>query len=253
MGNKQRSSKVESKGTPDAVAKKPEASKPTKKQEEVIIKYSIIPDSAKYNKIDLVKYGQIFDDYQPPNPIETAIKEIHLSEPRWYLNYNTRDKIQKAFGGHQQFPLRNLLRFCVTYNQNEMLEFICTQELIECLHWDRDFFLSQVFDIILWSSKIMKLSALNVIASYMIPERINKEDFKQIISEAFQNRWNFNTDAQRKQYENLCRGMVEEGMNGRARRIIETRNALRSNMDDDFPNELIGVVIVYAFGMAYKR
>ena len=253
MGNKQRASKVESKSTPKSAPKPTSTSKPTKPA--INIEYTIVPESAKFNKIDLVKYGQIFDEYKVPQPIETAIKQIHLSKEKWYLDSQIRHRINDAFGSdeHLQFPLRKLLRFAVTYNQNELVEFICTQELIECLHWDRDFFLSQIFDIIPWSSKVMKLSAINVIASYMIPERINLEDFKKIISDEFKNRWNFNTDEQRQKYEDLCQGMVEEGMNGRAQRIIQTRNALRNNIGDDFPNELIRIVIVFAFGMTYKH
>ena len=253
MGNKQRGSKVKLKSTPKAASKPVSISKPPK--QVINIKYTIIPESAKFNKIDLVKYGEIFDEYKTPQPIETNIKQIHLSKEKWYLDSQIRNRINEAFGGdsHRQFPLRKVLRFAVTYNQNELIEFICTQELIECSYWDRDFFLSQIFDIIPWSSKIMKLSAINVIASYMIPERINKDDFKKIISDEFQNRWIFNTDEQRQKYKDLCEGMVEEGMNGRAQRIIQTRNALRNNINDDFPNELIGVVIGYAFGMAYKH
>ena len=152
------------------------------------------------------------------------------------------------------FPLNELLRFIVTYNQDEFLEFVCTQELIHTDKWIRDYWLVNIFDIIVWCCRLMKLSTLNVIASYMIPERITKDDFKNVISQVFaHNQGQFNTERQKKRYKDLCSGMVDQGMNQRAQRIVTTRNTLIDCMDDDFPKELIGVVVGFAFGLYFSR
>eukprot|EP01083_Nonionella_stella_P028899 79644_1 len=212
--------------------------------------YEIVPKKQKFNKIDLVRYGKVFDEY---GAIRSAMPDMERTiqqygDKKWYLSSQNRTRLMQTFKPFQ-FPLNELLTFCVSYNQTELLEYVCTQELIEYGHWERAFFLANIFEIITSASHLMKLSSLNVIASYMIPERINDKDFKSVIQKAYR----FGSSmAEQKRYQTFCMDMVEEGMNGRAQRIIQTRKALVDFIQIDFPNELIGVVVGFAFGMCHR-
>ena len=113
----------------------------------------------------------------------------------------------------------------------------------------------------------MKLSTLRIIASYMIPERISSDEFKRIISKSYMSRDQLRASGDRSRIFNqphcsnnndqnksveLCERMVEQGMKERAQRIVQTRKTLM-NIDDEFYAELVGIVIVYAFGMCQKQ
>lgn len=237
MGNKQSKTKDEPRISIDSKHK-------TKKQEspKMVIPKSINPDHAKFEKIDIVAYGKLFDKYQPDNPtasVEDDIRQFIADGKGHMLDRYKARAIETNFGD-KQFPVWDVLNFCLIYNQTELMEFICTQELIETDLWCREYFKYSMRAVIKDATIMTKLSTINVMASYMVPERMSKEEINQIASNATY-------------YRNLCQDMVFEGMNGRAQRIIQTRQALINNVDIDFPKELIGVVIGYAFGMFHNK
>ena len=122
------------------------------------------------------------------------------------------------------------------------MEFICTQELIETDLWCREYFICSIRAVLKQAGMCTKLGIISLIASYMIPERITQEEVSKIV-----------TGGSVRMYEQMCKDMVDEGMNGRAQRVIQTRRTLMNNINMEFPKELIGVVISYAFGMCHNR
>lgn len=243
---------------PSEVVVPAEPPKPSQPQDEYFRgEYKIIPSNARFLKLDMVDYGEVFDGWKEDKDIRITIPDSYLSQmsmysnKKWYLNNEMRRKLWAKLRAQTQFPLSDLIEYAVNYNQTELLEFLCTQELIEIDYWTREFWMCVMYEKARWASKIMKTGSLRVFASYMIPERIDKKDFETMISKV--NRGHFQNGSEKQRHEDVAVSMIAEGMNGRANRIIETRNALRDNVDADFPRELIGVVIAYAFGMFHKK
>eukprot|EP01084_Bolivina_argentea_P211404 359625_1 len=249
-------------------------------KDDQYIEYKIVPTNMKFSKIDLIKYGKVFTNYKSRDIADNMqtiniISALELESKQnshaattatncYFDESFRRNVIEKC--KPYQFPLDSILSFCVTYQQYELLEFILTQELIETLYWSRDYFKCNLYSIIKWSSQLMKLTALNVIASYMIPERIEQSEFKILITDAHKSRKfhssssgyfhgsyelsMYNSESEKQRFEALCNGMVEVGMHNRAQRIVQTRKELINK--SQFPNELIGIIIGYAFGMSHK-
>eukprot|EP01084_Bolivina_argentea_P160349 279247_1 len=270
-------------------------------------KYEIMPKNAKFKKIDLVKYGKIFDNFDQLSidniHVTTQIDSLKSSMTRkeeikvakytrmkkmgfplksirnkmqqdgtgsalidkflapdidskenggsinkWYLRDGIRLEIWRKCKTYQ-FPLYELLEFCVMYSQNELIEFILTQELIETDYWTRDFFKCVLFTIIGYCSKTIKLSSLKVFSSYMIPEYITKDELYERIQETHKE---YRTNNNGK-FINWSNEMVEKGMNGRVQRIIQTKIALTDNLNHEFPKELIGIIITLAYGMFHQK
>ena len=241
MGNKHSKKRTMTKSKPPKVIKVQET-----KNETLIIPQSVVPLHAKFQKIDIVAYGELFDKYLETNTniTNTVGDDIRLYLANLHNHYFDRDKAQriKTRFGDKQFPIFDVLNFCLIHNQTELMEFLCTQELIETDLWCREYFYHSMRAVLKDAGVCTKLSTISVLASYMIPERITQDEVNGLYSSG--SHWS---------YEQMCKDMVYEGMNGRAQRIIETRQALMNNIDIDFPKELIGVVISYAFGMFHNR
>merc|ERR1712218_126630 len=110
--------------------------------------------------------------------------------------------------------------------------------------WTRDYFKLIIIEAIKNASVLTKLNALKVIASYMIPERISELEFREKLQGGMYERKSM-------EEKNLCKDMVEEGMRGRASRIISARKSLLENCNE-FPNEIINVIICLVFGMSSR-
>merc|ERR1712130_526277 len=168
--------------------------------DELYVAMDIVPHKARFKKIDLVEYGKLFDNYKNNNisdSVQFDMEQIHRHRNDWYLNHRIRESILSQFK-NKQFPLKALCDFCINFNQTELLEFICMQELIETDFWCRDYFKCIVFISLKKAAHCTKLAAINVMASYMIPDRISKKEALSVITG-----WD----------SKLCREMVNEGMN----------------------------------------
>ena len=239
MGNKNSKNKTGQTKTPKQQIKRD----PT-----LWIPSDIIPSQAKFQKIDIVVYGRLYDSYlklhpQVTNTVEQDIKQMVQQKRKVRSPYPGQivNEIKRLYRD-QQFPVYDVLNFCLTYNQIELMEFICTQELIETDLFCREYFKWTMHKILQDAAVLTKLGAINIFASYMIPERISKDKIEQIIN-----------NASHAYFKDLNTRMIDAGMNGRANRIVQTRQALIENVDIEFPKELIGIVIGYAFGMFHKK
>ena len=249
MGNK--GSKTKSSKTHDASGIQKQSTKQTrsilKKSDPVQyanINYTILPLAAKFDKIDLVEYGKCFDEWKIPQISDTVEFDLqrYISQhgDQWFKSSSVRGAIadlQWTETKQCQFPLKQLMWFCVNYNQCELLEFVCTQELMDCDKWERIYFKAIIFSSIAHASVSTKLNPLRVMASYCIPERMTEEEFKSVMRGGM--------------YHDFCTEMVVEGMRGRATRIIGARKALIESCAQ-FPNELIALIVSLLFGLSSR-
>ena len=208
--------------------------------------YTILPTAARFQKIDIVEFGKEFDNWNKKYFI-TTIPRNHRSETldKWYLHPSHRSGVIRRLS--TPFPLQALMEYAVVFNQLELLEFICMQELIEIDYWCSELWLAVIIETIQSATKKMKLGSLKVLASCMIPERLNQKDFEAAMGAVSRGSFSSNSDGAR--HEKMCQDMIVEGMNGRAKRIIQTRDAFRENVNYNFPESFSDVIIEYAFGL----
>ena len=122
-----------------------------------------------------------------------------------------------------------------------------------------------MFAIISLTSQWMKLSALRIIASYLIPERISEKEFRSAILRAHESpneahksgrrgysQPDYNRESEKQKFIALCENIVDIGIQGRVQRIAAVRDAMMNQMNlfqDEFPKELVVVIVGFAFGM----
>ena len=124
--------------------------------------YSFCMQSYQDNKIHSVKYGELFDivtHLQPLIIAPTNNQPLDLSLVGGLIERN----------GSTLYSLArdDILNKVETYDHDQLQDEL--SELIQSDKWITDYWLLGGFDIIVWYCRLMKLSTLNVIASYMIP------------------------------------------------------------------------------------